>query len=77
MMGAVMGDYRVYLLDGNGRIVAVREHQAENDAAVLKIAKQYCSGRSIEVWQRARFVGNLPKMPEPPSPSGHGNRLKR
>ncbi|HEX4078855.1 MAG TPA: hypothetical protein VHX61_08290 [Rhizomicrobium sp.] len=66
--------YRVYLLDGSGRIVGVREHQAENDAAVLKIAKQYCAGQGIEVWQRARFVGNLPRMPEPPSPPGTAKR---
>ncbi|MGH6877278.1 MAG: hypothetical protein ACREHV_07865 [Rhizomicrobium sp.] len=55
-----MGDYRVYLLDSGGRIVSVRELQAENDTAILKVAKQYSASQNVEVWQRARLVGTLP-----------------
>ena len=52
--------YRVYIVGRDGRFVGVREIEAADDSAALKIAKQYVDGRDVEVWQRERRIGYIP-----------------
>ena len=48
--------YRLYFLDGVGRITNSHEFYAENDAAAIKIAEGWQEGRAMELWNRARKV---------------------
>jgi len=52
--------YRVYIVGREGRFVGVREIEAADDTAALKIARQHVDGRDVEVWQRERRVGYIP-----------------
>jgi hypothetical protein len=55
--------YRVYIVGRDGRFVAVREIEAPDDTAALKLARQYVDGRDVEVWQRERRIGYIPATP--------------
>ena len=57
-----MADYRLYLLDGTGRIIGAKEHTLANDAEALLVATELteaCAG--VEIWQRWRMVAKVPK----------------
>lgn len=57
-----MADYRLFLLDGTGRIIGAKEHTLADDAEALLVATELtdvCAG--VEIWQRARMVATIPK----------------
>jgi hypothetical protein len=49
-------DYRVYLLDDDGRLLAREDIIAENDEGAVLLATQLHNGHAIEVWQCDRRV---------------------
>jgi len=70
-----MPDYRIYLLNAESHIIAVRQADCADDAAALASAAESIDGHAgAEVWQRARMVGQvLPRSPaELPDASGEG-----
>jgi hypothetical protein len=60
-----MRDYRIYLLNDEGRIVASHEFQGPDDQSALDAALAYCDDQAVEVWQGARRVGRFTKGCEP------------
>ena len=51
-----MVQYRLYFLDGVGRIERSHEFEAEDDATAMKIAQSWREGRAMELWSRNRKV---------------------
>jgi hypothetical protein len=52
-----MPDYRIYLLNTESHIIAVRQADCADDAAALASAAEAIDGHAgAEVWQRARLV---------------------
>ena len=51
--------YRVYIVGDDERFIGVREIDAPNDNAAIRLAKQYADGRGVEVWQRERQIGRI------------------
>lgn len=56
-------DYRAYLVDENGHIVDAHTFVATNDEAALIHATRYANGLDVEVWQRSRRIGLIPREP--------------
>jgi hypothetical protein len=54
-----MAKYRLYRLDGTGRISGAEWLDALNDRFALQAAQALANGASCEVWQRDRRVGRL------------------
>ena len=54
-----MATYRLYCLDGVGKVASAEWIEADNDEAALKEAEVVRGGRSCEVWQGNRLVGRL------------------
>jgi len=52
-----MGTYRVYRLDGTGRIRAVETLEALDDSFALEGAQAIADVGGCEVWQLARKIG--------------------
>lgn len=57
---ARMADYRLYCLDGAGKITKSHEIDAKNDAEALILARQMKLPVKCELWERARLVAKLP-----------------
>jgi len=55
----MMGNYRVYRLDGLGRINGVEMLDALDDRFALKGARAIADAGGCEVWQLARKVGRV------------------
>lgn len=56
-----MPHYRVYLLNAEHRIIAVRETECADDDAALAHAAGVMDGHAgAEVWQQARMIGQVP-----------------
>jgi len=55
----MMGKYRVYRLDGLGRINGVEMLDALDDRFALKGARAIAEAGGCEVWQLARKVGRV------------------
>ena len=53
--GAALPNYRLYRLDGAGRISAAEWIEAADDDAARASARRECAGR-FELWQRNRLV---------------------
>ena len=51
-----MPAYRLYRLDGAGKIIGADWVEAEDDNAALREADARTSGGKYELWQRARRV---------------------
>jgi hypothetical protein len=51
--------YRVYWLRGDGRIDGAEIIRTEDDGEAMTMARGMTDGRSIEVWDRERFIGRL------------------
>jgi hypothetical protein len=61
-----MFDYRVYLIDRAGHVVApARILRCEDDEAAMAEAQRYVDGRTVEVWRGAQHVGVIPPHNEP------------
>jgi hypothetical protein len=54
-----MGKYRVYRLDGTGRILAVQTLDALDDRFALEGARAIAEVGGCEVWQLDRKVGRV------------------
>ena len=58
-----MLDYRLYKLDGRGRIADVPlEFKSESDEHAIQKSESYRDGADLELWQQARRVKTLPKL---------------
>ena len=57
--GRAMVAYRLYCLDGLGKIGHVEVLDAHNDEAALRIARDRKLEISCEVWDRDRLVGHV------------------
>ena len=58
-----MQNYRLYRLDGAGRIVTADWIEAERDEDALRQAQTRSEGADHELWQRGRLVARI--SPEP------------
>ena len=68
-----MSAYRVYCLDGAGKVWAAEWIEAADDAAALESARGFSKAVKCEVWQGQRLVGRVNpdrNVPEEPSDEG-------
>ena len=72
-----MDDYRIYLLDGAGRIVNGTDSQCPSDDAARATATAMLGGSGeAEIWQGVRCVGRVAIDPSPVrtlSPDSHAD----
>ena len=54
-----MPAYRVYCLDGAGKVWAAEWMEAESDSAALNAARQFAGSPHCEVWLGGRLVGKV------------------
>lgn len=57
-----MTNYRVYLVSAQGRVTSGQWVEAGSDAEAKRLAHEFCDEGSptVEVWDGARRVGDLP-----------------
>jgi hypothetical protein len=58
-----MPSYRVYCLDGAGKVWAAEWIEADDDSAALESARQFARAVQCEVWQGQRMVGRVDLNP--------------
>ncbi|MGZ2411980.1 hypothetical protein ACUXST_001401 [Sphingomonas sp. F9_3S_D5_B_2] len=58
-----MAQYRIYCLDGVGKITRSHEIDAKNDDEAIVFARRMKLGVKCELWQRDRFVAKLDAQP--------------
>lgn len=51
-----MGTYRLYGLDGVGKVVSAEWIDADEDSAAIEAAKTMMDGLRYELWERSRLV---------------------
>jgi hypothetical protein len=56
--------YRLYRLDGAGRISAAEWIEAAGDEEARSIARKGAKGGRYELWHRSRMVDRAPEKPE-------------
>ena len=56
---AGVASYRVYFLNGQGRIVRAAELNCDTDEEATEQAKALASGQAVELWDRARLIGRF------------------
>lgn len=54
-----METYRLYCLDGVGKVASAEWIEAVDDRAAIDIADKLRRGRDCELWQNSRFVTRL------------------
>lgn len=54
-----MSTYRLYCLDGAGKVASAEWIEANDDEAASRIADELRDGRLCELWQNHRFVARL------------------
>ena len=54
-----MAGYRLYRLDGAGRISAAEWIEAADDSAATAQARALGNGSTLELWVGSRFVGRV------------------
>ena len=54
-----MPAYRVYCLDGAGKVWAAEWIEAESDSAALDAARRFAGAVHCEVWLAERLVGKV------------------
>ncbi len=59
-----MPDYRLYLLNDRGHIHSAKDLQCSSDEEAVEKAEQFRDGRALELWQQARFIKKIPKLPK-------------
>jgi hypothetical protein len=57
--GLQMLAYRVYCLDGAGKVWAAEWIQAESDSTALDAAREFAGSAHCEVWLGERLVGKV------------------
>lgn len=55
-----MASYRLYLMDGLGKIGSVQHLEAENDSEAIRLACDMQLSVIAEIWDRDRFVAGIP-----------------
>lgn len=55
-----MTHYRLYRLDGTGRIAAAEWLEAETDGAAIEASTALKKAWPCELWDRNRFVAKIP-----------------
>ena len=58
-----MGTYRLYCLDGVGKVVSAEWIEASDDGAAIELAKTMMNGHKCELWARSRLVIQLDRKP--------------
>lgn len=53
-----MGTYRLYGLDGVGKVVSAEWIDADDDPAAIDAAKNMMDGLRYELWERSRLVSS-------------------
>lgn len=61
-----MAEYKLYFLDGKGRITRRHEFEAADDAAAIEAARAIEHKASCELWSGTRKVTLLPAADHPP-----------
>jgi hypothetical protein len=51
--------YRLYCLDGVGKVASAEWIEAEDDESALEAADRVHGGRACELWQNSRLVARL------------------
>lgn len=54
-----MPTYRMYRLDGDGRIAGAEWIEAEGDSAAVEIARERAGGARLELWEGQRLVERM------------------
>lgn len=54
-----MADYRLYCLDGVGKVASAEWIEADDDEAAIEVAKAMHDGHECELWQGSRLVARL------------------
>ena len=54
-----MATYRLYRLDGSGKIISADWVEAERDDEALVQARELASDSSCELWERGRLVAQI------------------
>jgi hypothetical protein len=57
-----MRDYRLYGLDGAGKIISAEWLEADSDEEAIAAARAQCKSVACEVWRRNRFVARIPRF---------------
>lgn len=52
-----VASYRVYFLNGQGRIMRAIDLACDNDEQAVAEARRLSSGQAVELWERARLIG--------------------
>ena len=55
-----MSEYRLYHLDGTGRVSGGEWIEADDDHAALEMARGRCKALQCEVWQGQRLIATIP-----------------
>ena len=58
-----MVNYRLYVLDGTGRIAAADWIDASGDEEAIMIARDQRKGAKCELWQKDRLVCRIDRSP--------------
>ena len=60
-----MGTYRLYGLDGVGKVVSAEWIEERDDPAAIEAAKGMMDGLPYELWQHSRLVIRFDRHGEP------------
>ena len=60
VLGGLMATYRLYLMDGLGKIGTVEILEAVDDREAVHLACEKRLSVSLEIWDRDRFVAGIP-----------------
>lgn len=59
-----MATYRLYCLDGVGKVATAEWIDAEGDGAAIEAAEEIRGTRACELWQNSRLVARLDRKGE-------------
>ena len=59
-----MAAYRIYCLDGAGKVWAAEWIEADDDSAAMNSARQFKEAVRCEVWQGPRLVARMDLGPD-------------
>ena len=62
---SVLGAYRLYRLDGAGKITSAEWIEAADDADAARQARRRADGGSCEVWDRNRLIARVEPGKDP------------
>jgi hypothetical protein len=59
LKATTVGTYRLYGLDGVGKVASAEWIEADDDETAIEAAKQLMDGHRYELWERSRLVIRL------------------